>query len=124
MEYKSISAKLPRTEYTRISEYCRKKETTPSALIRDLLLKEIEIPTPHHVAGRNKIAYDKEKDNYSWTVELDDGETIEVIKNVSPEYLKDLGEALHTALETRTNTIKQKAKRSVPVPERMIGRKK
>jgi hypothetical protein len=120
MEYKSISAKIPRTEYTLINEYCHKKGTTPSALIRDLLLKEIEIPSPHHIAGRNRIAYDKEKDNYSWTVELDDGETIEVIKNVSPEYLKDLTDALASALETRTNTIKQKAKGSVPVPERMV----
>jgi len=63
MEYKAVSAKVSRTEYTLIEDYCRKKGITPSALIRELLLKEIKIPTPHNVAGRNRLAYDKEKDN-------------------------------------------------------------
>jgi hypothetical protein len=124
MEYKAISAKVSRTEYTFIEDYCRKKGITPSSLIRELLLKEIKIPTPHHIAGRNRIDYDKEKDNYSWTIELDEGETINILKNVSAKYIEDLGQQVNTALEARKNTIKQTEKGSVPVPARMVGGEK
>ena len=72
-EFKSISAKISREEFTLIDEYCRKKDITPSSLIRELLLKEIKISVPHHVAGANKIIYKKDKDNFSWIIELDDG---------------------------------------------------
>jgi len=122
MEYKAISAKVSRTEYTLIEDYCRKKGITPSSLIRELLLEEIKVPIPHHIAGRNRIDYDKEKDNYSWTIELDTGETITILKNVSAQYVEDLGQQVNDALEARKNTIKQIKNGSVPVPTRMISK--
>jgi len=57
-------------------------------------------------------------------VELDNGETITILKNVSPQYLEDLAEQVNVALEVRKNTIKQTNRQSVPVPARMIGGKK
>ena len=123
-EYKSISAKISREEFTRIDEYCRKKGITPSSLIRNLLLKEIKVSVPHHVAGLNKIIYSKDKDNFSWNLELDAGTEVEVIKNVSVKYLEQLQEKIAEGLTLREYTIKKIRKNSVPVPSSMLGTRK
>ncbi len=123
-EFKSISAKISREEFTLIDEYCRKKDITPSSLIRELLLKEIKVTVPHHVAGSNKIVYNKDKDNFSWIIELDDGTESEVIKNVSVRYIEHLKDKITEGLTLREHTIKKIRKDSVPVPSTMLrGRK-
>ena|SRR3989344_3225831 len=123
-DYKSISAKISREEFTLIDEYCRKKDITPSSLIRELLLKEIKVTVPHHVAGSNKIVYNKDKDNFSWIIELDDGTESEVIKNVSIRYIEHLKDKITEGLTLREHTIKKIRKDSVPVPSTMLrGRK-
>jgi len=123
-DYKSISAKISREEFTLIDEYCRKKDITPSSLIRELLLKEIKVSVPHHVAGANKITYNKDKDNFSWIIELDDGTETEVIKNVSARYLEHLKDKIAEGLILREHTIKEIHKDSVPVPSSIIRRRK
>ena len=123
-EYKSISAKISREEFTMIDEYCRKKDITASSLIRELLLKEIKVSVPHHLAGSNKIVYNKDKDNFSWIIELDDGTESEVIKNVSTRYIEHLKDKITEGLTLREHTIKKIRKDSVPVPSTMLrGRK-
>ena len=123
-EYKSISAKISREEFTRIDEYCKKKGITPSSLIRDLLLNEIKVTVPHHVAGSNKINYNKDKDNFSWNILLDDKTEVEVIKNMSAKYLQQLQKTITEELDLREQIIKKKKKDSVPVPSSMLGGKK
>ena len=123
-EHKSISAKISREEFTLIDEYCRKKDITPSSLIRELLLKEIKVSVPHHVAGANKIVYNKDKDNFSWNISLDDSTEVEVIKNVSARYLEHLKDKITDGLTQREHTIKKTRKDSVPVPSSMLGRRK
>jgi hypothetical protein len=120
-EYKSISAKISRGEFTLIEEYCRKKSITPSSLIRDLLLKEIKITVPHHVSGSNKIIYNKDKDNYSWKVLLDDKTEVEVIKNISVNYLQQLQDKITEGLILREHIIKKNKKDSVPIPSSILG---
>lgn len=119
MEFKSVSTKMSRHEYILLEGYCSKKGVTPSSLIRALLLKEMKITIPSNVAGKNKIEYSKEKDHFSWSIELDDGSSIEVLKNVSPAYLEDLNLVIAKAIEQRDNTIKRKRKGSVAVPGRL-----
>jgi len=119
-EYKSISAKISREEFTLIGEYCVKKGITRSSLIRELLLNEIKVSVPHHVAGANKIVYNKDKDNFSWIIELDDGTEAEVIKNVSVKYLEHLKDKMAEGLTIREHTIKKIRKDSVPVPSAIL----
>ena len=120
MEYKSVSTKISRDEFTLLQEYCEKKGVTISSLIRDLLLKEMKILAPHNVAGKNKIEYNKEKDNFSWSVELDDGQTVNVLKNVSSRYLENLRENIVKILDERSNFINKKKKNSVAIPSNMV----
>jgi len=102
---KQISAKIPRTEYSLIMKYCEQKGITISSLIRDLLLTEIKTPLPNNMAGKNIIKYNKETDNYNWNIKLDNDITLELIKNLSPEYLTQLQETITKAINERNNNI-------------------
>ena len=119
MEFKSVSTKMSRHEFILLEDYCSKKGVTASSLIRGLLLKEMKITVPANVAGKNNLVYNKEKDNFSWSIELDDGSFVEVLKNVSPDYLEDLNWVIAKTIEQRDNTIKRKKKGSVAVPGRL-----
>src|SRR5659263_605869 len=83
MEFKVVSAKMPMNEITLFKAFCEKKGVSPASLIRELILRELEVPVPHTVAGKNKIVYDKENDGFTWSVVLDNGEDVEVLRNVS-----------------------------------------
>ena len=119
MEFKSVSTKISRHEFILLEDYCSKKGVTASSLIRELLLEEMKITVPANVSGKNKICYDKGKDNFSWSIELDDGSSVEVLKNVSPAYLEDLNLIIAKAIELRDSSMKRKKKGSVSVPGRL-----
>lgn len=122
MEYTSVSSKLSREERTLLKAFCEKKGTTPAALIRDLILRELEVPIPHTVAGKNRVVYDKKRDVFNWLIELDSGDESEVLRDVSPEFLEDLLLILRGGLEERSAFIGRKKKDSVPVPGNLFGR--
>jgi len=122
-EYKSISAKVSREEFTRIEAYCKNKGVTVSSFIRQLLQKEIKLSVPHNVAGKNKIDYNKSKDNFNWSVILDDEQEITILKNISPEYLENLLSIISVAWEERISTIRKIKKDSVPIPSNMVEEK-
>lgn len=123
MEYRSISAKLPVNELTMFKAYCEKKGVTPASLIRDLILGEMKITVPNNIAGKNKILYDKKTDSFTWAVELDTGEYIDIIKNISPTFIIDLQEIITTSLEKRHTFIQKKKKDTVPVPSNVLKRR-
>ena len=124
MEFKSVSSKISREEFTQLSDYCKKKGITVSSLIHNLLLQEIKIPIPHNVSGKNNIEYNAAKDNFTWSVILDDGSVIEVMKNISPRYLENLNDIISRELEKRDSITKKKNKDSVPVPGGLLRRRK
>ena len=123
-EYKSISAKVSREEFTRVENYCKNKGVTVSSFIRELLQKEIKLSVPYNVAGMNKIDYNKTKDNFKWSVILDNDHKIPVLKNISSTYLENLFEKMNIALELRNSAIKKNKKNSVPIPSSIMRIKK
>lgn len=123
MEYKSVSSKLSRDEVTLLKAFCEKKGVTPASLIRDLILRELKIPIPHTIAGKNIIKYDKANDKFKWSIELDNLEIVEILKNVSPNFLEDLQKIINRGLEERSSFILKKNKDSVPIPSNIIRRK-
>ena len=82
MEYRTVSAKLPNNEFTLLKSFCLRKGVSPAKLIRQLVLREMKIPVPHTIAGNNKLHYHKKTDSFSWSIELDNGEQIEILTNV------------------------------------------
>lgn len=121
MEYRSLSTKLPMDELTLFKSFCERKGVSPASLIRDLILKEMKITVPHTVAGRNKIQYNKKMDSFTWSIELDDGKQIEVLRDVSPSFIEDLQEIITLSLEERHSFIKKEKKDSIGVPNGIIG---
>ena len=124
MEYRSISTKIPINELTLFKTYCDKKGITPASLIRELILKEMEITVPHTVAGKNRISYVKKNDSFIWSIELDNGERIEVLKNISPRYIENLSEKIKIGINERHSYIHKKKKHSVPIPSDIMRHKK
>lgn len=122
MEFKVVSAKMPMNEITLFKAFCEKKGVSPASLIRELILRELEVPVPHTVAGKNKIAYDKENDGFTWSVVLDNGEDVEVLRNVSPAFLEELQDTISKGLERRASFIGRIKKDSVPVPGEILRR--
>lgn len=118
--FKSVSTKVSRSEYTLILDYCKKKGTTPSQLIRELLLQEMKISKPSFISGNNKIEYQKNKDKYNWKIYLDTNTYIDIMNNLSPTYLEDLNEKISKAIDERNATIKKTKKGSVPVPSGLL----
>jgi hypothetical protein len=120
MEFKSVSAKMPMNEITLFKAFCKKKGVSPASLIRELILRELEVPVPHTVAGKNMIAYDKENDRFTWSVLLDNGVGVEVLRNVSPAFLEELQDIIFRGLEERASFIGRVKKDSVPVPGEIL----
>ena len=113
---------MPMNEITLFKSFCEKKGISPASLIREMILRELEVPVPHTVAGKNKIAYDKENDRFTWSVVLDSGENVEVLRNVSPAFLEELQDMIFKGLEGRASFIGRMKKDSVPVPGEILRR--
>lgn len=118
--FKSVSTKIPRSEYTLILDYCKKKGITPSQFLRDLAKSEIKTSKPSFVSGNNKIEYQKDKDKYNWKVILDTNILIEIMRDISPTYLEDLNQEIVKAIDERNAVIKKTKKGSVPVPGSLL----
>lgn len=124
MEYRAVSTKLPSNEFTLFRQFCEKKGVTPASLIREIILREMKIPLPHTVAGKNKIAYEKKSDVFTWSIELDNGGKIDVLKNVSPTFIENLQEIITLCLEERYAFIHKKKNDSIAVPSDILRGKK
>lgn len=118
--FKSISTKVPRSEYTLILDYCKKKGITPSQFLRDLAKSEIKTSKPSFVSGNNKIEYQKDKDKYNWKVYLDTNTFVDIMNNISPAYLEDLNEEISKAIVERNAIIKKTKKGSVSIPSGLL----
>jgi hypothetical protein len=123
MEFKSVSSKLSRDEVTQLRAYCERKGKTTSSFIREIILRELEIPMPSSVAGKNRIDYDREIDRFIWAVDLDSEEDFTVLENVSVDFLEDLKDVISRAIDERAALIGKKNENSVAVPSRFLRRK-
>jgi len=122
MEYRTVSSKLPIDEYTLFRGHCEKKGVTPANLIRELILMEMKITVPHTVAGKNIITYDKNADSFTWSIELDTGMTIKVLRKMAPSFIENLFDIIKIGLNER-NSFTHKMKRdSIAVPSNILRR--
>jgi len=119
---KVISTKLSREEFTRFQYYCRASGETINGALRRLLLTETEKPTPIRVAANNFFRYNKATENFSWTVGLDDGTTVEIDGSLPPSTVIQLFESLGRAIEERNSFLRKTSRNSVPMPTKLTRR--
>ncbi|MDR1819721.1 MAG: hypothetical protein LBR15_05675, partial [Methanobrevibacter sp.] len=120
MEFKSISAKLPRDEITLFRDYCKRKDVTPSAMIRELILRELEVPIPNYQAGKNHIKYNRKNDNFLWSVDLDTDEKANILEEVNIEFLEDLNNQINNVIKERNIFINKSGLESIPIPIKFL----
>lgn len=124
MEYRTVSTKLPSNEATLFRVHCERKGVTPANLLRDLILKELKITIPNTLSGVSVVNYNHIKDTFTWSVKLDSGVSIEVLKDISPFFVEDLFESLRLSVEQRNTFIHKLSKNSVPIPANLFGERK
>lgn len=122
-EYVSVSTRLPLTDAVFLKLVCHKKEIAPSEYIRDLIKKSMHSPKNHFVAGKNIIRYNKTNNSFLWYVQLDSGEEIEVLKNISLDFLKSIDLQIQEAIKYRNEWIHQGKQDSVDIPVELVGEK-
>ncbi len=123
-DFRTVSSKITQAEFSLFKDYCEKKGLKPSGLIKELILRELKIPIPHIIAGKNRIYYDKENDRFTWSVAIDTGEEINILKNVAPAFLEDMLDMFAKGLKERASFISKTKKDSVPVPSNILRMKR
>src|SRR3989344_5967010 len=118
-DVKTVSAKLSKSEFTNFKTHCNTKGITLSAQIKELIKNEIKSPIPINLAGKNILAYNKYKDNFSWRVVLDNGLRVDIEDDLPAEYVSQLLDSLKQAVDERETYIK-KENGGVPIPSKLV----
>ncbi len=121
---KVVLAKIPREEYSRFQQYCDHNGETINACLRRLILSELENPQPSKIAGKSVFHYNKNKDNFSWNVILDDGTRLHIDDELPANSVEQLLESLMNATAKRNSSIKKSNIDSVSFPNKLVREKK
>ena len=120
---KVVLAKLPREEFTQFQHYCELNGETINSALRKIILAEIDRPRSIRLACKNVIEYNKNKDNFSWKITLDDNSIIAIDENLSADTAEQLYESLQIAIGQRNSDLKKRKKDSVAFPTKIMRKK-
>jgi len=115
-EWNVATTKIDKETYTKLLNYCKMEKITPSFFLRSLIEKGLLKIIPTNKAGINNIEYRKKEDSFSWNIEFDDGEKIEISENIPSSFFVNLKESIDSALSLRNLYTGKKKKQSVSVP--------
>ena len=121
---KVVLAKIPREEFTRFQQYCDMNNETINAFLRRKILEEIDNPQSVKIAGKSVFEYNKQKDNFSWKIILDDNSTFSIDDDVPANTIEQLLESLMDVVDKRRSIIKKSMTDSVSIPSKLMRRRK
>ena len=119
-ENKVVMAKLSRGDFIKLQKHCSVKNESVNAVVRKAVMNEVDSPVPHMLAGKNVLAYNKYKDNFSWRVVLDNGLRVDIEDDLPAEYVSQLLDSLKQAVDERDTYIKKEKKDNVAIPSRLV----
>ena len=122
--HKVVMCKIPREEFTRFQQYCDMNDETSNACLKRIISENIDNPQPAKIAGKSVFEYNKQKDNFSWKVLLDDNSSFSIDGNLPAETIEQLLESLMDAVDKRKSSIKKSMSDSVSVPSKLMRTKK
>ncbi|MDO8517566.1 MAG: hypothetical protein Q7S33_05570 [Nanoarchaeota archaeon] len=122
-EYVSVSTRLPLNDVVLLKLYCNKNQIAPSEYIRDLVLKNLKSPRKQFLSGKSKIIYNKSTNSFSWLVQLDSGQEVEVLNNLSDKFIRNLKQEIDQAIQEKNEWVHQTKSDSVDVPRELVGGK-
>lgn len=121
---KIVMCKIPREDFTRFQRYCDMNDETSNACLKRMISEKIDNPQPERIAGKSFFEYNKQKDNFSWKVILDDNSNVTIDDNLPAETVEHLLESLMDAIDKRRSIIKKTTSNSVSIPTKLVGREK
>ena len=122
--HKVVMCKIPREEFTRFQQYCDMNDETSNSCLKRIISENIDNPQPVKIAGKSVFEYNKQKDNFSWKVLLDDNSSFSIDGNLPAETIEQLLESLMNAVDKRRSAIKKSTSNSVSIPTKLVKRKK
>jgi hypothetical protein len=119
-ENKVVMAKLSRENFIKLQKHCSIKNESVNSVIRKAIMTEIGSPVPHMLAGRNIFVYNRNKDNFSWRIMLDNGLRVDIEDDLPAEYVSQLLDSIKQAVDERNTYIKKESKEAVPIPSKLV----
>ncbi|MCL5018669.1 MAG: hypothetical protein M1416_02815 [Candidatus Pacearchaeota archaeon] len=120
-DYISVSTKLPTTDLISFKNHCIKLNLTISERIRDLIMQDISKPSKQFLSGINEIQYNKLNNNFSWIVHLDSGKKVNVLNNLSLDFLRNLQIQIQESIKERNSWVHNINPDAVDIPKELIG---
>ena len=122
--HKIVMCKILREDFTRFQQYCDMNDETSNACLKRIISEKIDNPQPVKIAGKSVFEYNKQKDNFSWKVLLDDNSSFSIDGNLPAETIEQLLESLMDAVDKRKSLIKKSMSDSVSMPNKLMRTKK
>ena len=122
--HKVVMCKSPREDFTRFQQYCDMNDETSNSCLKRIISENIDNPQPAKIAGKSVFEYNKQKDNFSWKVLLDDNSSFSIDGNLPAETIEQLLESLMDAVDKRKSLIKKSMSDSVSVPSKLMRERK
>ncbi len=97
-------------------ENCKSEGKTVNKKLGELIEKENSKAEKTFLAGKNKIIYQNTLNSFKWYAELDNGEKIELLNNLSSDFLENLKLQIEKAQRDRNDWLSLKEKGSVEIP--------
>lgn len=120
MKYKPLTVKLEKDQADRLKRICDLNGKKVSTFMRDAILSKLSEGAISNIAGKNEIEYNPENDNFIWKVKLDEGEEIDILKDISFDFVDDLFKQLELQIKKREELLGKKNKKSVSIPKGLI----
>ena len=118
-----FQVKVPLEKGREFENVCKNEEKTVNAKLRELIEDSLKGQKRYFLSGKNKVEYDKTKDKFVWIVELDDGKQIQVLNDLSIDFLNNVKEEILKSTIERQNWIGERKTSSVSIPKNLIGEK-
>jgi len=122
-ENKVVMAKLSREDYIKLQKHCNLKKETVNSVVKKAIMTEVDEAIPHMLAGKNLLTYNRNKDNFSWRVLLDDGMEVNIEDDLPAEYISQLLQEVKKAIDERETYIKKESKDAVAIPSKILRKK-
>lgn len=100
---------------------CKNENTNVNAKLNQLIEQSLKGQKKYFEAGRNKISYNHVNNSFSWFAQLDSGKNIEILDNLSDDYLKNLKQEIEKALQERNDWVHNVHSDSVDIPGELVG---
>jgi len=120
--YVPRTVKLEKEDDLRLKQVCELNQVEVSTFMRAAILEKLNSGAVSNVAGKNKINYDSSNDTFTWKVQQDDGKEVEVLRNLSLDFMQDLTKNIFIELNGRESLLKKSKKTSVAIPKGLVKR--